>query len=263
MARTRGGWTACITLYALLCSALPVAAQTQETSSAAEATLKRPTDFRSRIEFRHEYQDWAGGSDRHLLIPRFEYAASSSVAFRFEIPYAFYEAGESRPGSADGIGDALVRGSWRALQRDGLALILSTEVIFDTASDFALGAGKTIVAPLIYAAIDVPRYESIFFPNLQHYASVAGDANRPDINATTIKPNLLTRWPNRIYTFVEPQLIIDWERDADIGLTLEIEIGKLVSNNVAIWARPGLGLIQNDLPQIYNWNLEVGVRYVF
>jgi hypothetical protein len=261
----RGGCAAVYLCFAsLLSCAVPAAAQTQpDAPTAAEATLKRPTDFRSRIELRHEYQDFAGDANRNLVIPRFEYAASSSVAFRLELPYVFYDPGMQGRQSSDGIGDALVRGSWRALQQDSFALILSTEVIFDTASDETLGMGKTVVAPLIYAALDVPQFNSTFFPNVQHYTSVAGDNNRPDVNFTTLKPNLLTRWPNRFYTFVEPQFIIDWERNADVGFMVEVEVGKLVSSNVAVWVRPGLGVIKNDLPQIYDWNLEVGLRYVF
>lgn len=77
------------------------------------------------------------------------------------------------------------------------------------------------------------------------------------------KPNLLTRWPKGIYTFVEPQFTIDWECNARVGLKLEVEFGKVVSKNVAVWARTGVGLIQNDLLQIYGWNFEIGMRYIF
>ena len=152
----------------------------------------------------------------------------------------------------------------RATQRDGFALILVTELIFDTADDSRLGQGKNIVAPLVYAAIDLPKHDSVFFPNIQHYFSVSGDENRPDVNYTVLKPNLLTRWPNKVYTFLEPQFTIDWERDAKVGLTIELEVGKILSKNIAAWARPGIGVInRNELPQVYEWNLEVGMRYIF
>ncbi len=249
----------------MLCLPLPLLAQTQPAApTAAEATLNKPTDFRSRVEIRNEYQDLKDGGYRNLIIPRFEYAVTPAVAFRIETPYIDYNPGTSGTGRASGFGDLLVRGAWRATQRDGFALILATDVIFDTAKDPRFGQGKTIVAPLVYAAIDLPKYDSVFFPNIQHYFSVAGDENRPDVSFTTLKPNLLTRWPNKIYTFLEPQFTIDWERDAKVGLTVELEVGKLLSKNVAAWARPGIGVInRNELPQVYNWNLEVGMRYVF
>ena len=117
--------------------------------------------------------------------------------------------------------------------------------------------------PLVYAAINMPKYDSVFFPNVQHYSSVSGDENRSDVSQTVLKPNVLTRWPNRVYTFLEPAFLIDWERDSKVGLTVELEVGKIVSPNIAIWGRPGVGVIKNDLPQIYNWNMEVGLRYIF
>ena len=136
--------------------------------------------------------------------------------------------------------------------------------MFDTADDRRLGFGKTVVAPHVYAAIDLPGYNAVFFPNIQHYQSVAGDSSRGDVSFTTLKPNLLNRWPNKVYTFLEPQFTIDWERDAKVGLTVELEIGKILSKNIAAWVRPGVGVInRNELAQVYEWNFEVGMRYIF
>jgi len=248
----------------MLCMPLSLLAQTQPAApTAAEATLKKPTDFRSRVELRNEYQNLQGDSYRNLVIPRFEYAATPAVLFRFETPYVTFDPGAGGE-SVSGLGDVLGRVAWRATQQDGFALILVMEAIFDTAEDPRLGQGKTILGPLVYAAIDLPKGDSVFFPNFQQYFSVAGDDNRPDVNFTVLKPNLLTRWPDRVYTFLEPQFTIDWERDAKVGLTLELEVGKILSKNIAAWARPGIGVInRNELPQVYEWNIEVGMRYIF
>lgn len=259
-----GNAATCFCLLLMLCLPLPLSAQTEPVPpSAAEATLKRPTDFRSRLEMRSEYQDLEGDGYRNLIIPRLEYAVTPSVALRIETPYMFYDPGVPGADHPSGFGDLLVRGAWRATQRDGFALILATDAIFDTAMDDRLGRGKTVLAPHVYAAVDLPQYNSVFFPNVQHYFSVAGDGNRPDVSFTTLKPNLLTRFPNGVYTFLESQFLIDWERDSKVGLTIELELGKLVSKNAAVWVRPGIGAIENDLPQVYNWNLEVGMRYIF
>jgi hypothetical protein len=253
-----------VTLALLLCLAQPLAAQSQTAApSAAEATLKKPTDFRSRIELRNEYQALQGDAYWNVVIPRFEYAASPSAAFRLETPYVTYNPGNGAE-SVSGQGDLLARVAWRAIQRDGFALIVATDVIFNSAEEDQLGFGKTIVAPLMYAAIDLPKYNSVFFPNIQHYVSVAGDSNRRDVNFTTLKPNLLTRWPNQVYTFLEPQFTIDWERNDKVGLTVELEVGKILTKNVAAWARPGVGVINRyELVQVYDWNFEVGMRYIF
>ena len=254
----------CCTCLLILFLAQPLAGQAQPAApSAAEASLKKPTDFRSRAEVRNEYQSLEGDGYRNSVTPRFEYAVKPSVSVRLELPYVTYDPGGGGE-RVSGQGDLLARGAWRAIQREGFALIVATEVTFDTADDDRLGFGKTLVAPHIYAAIDLPRYDSVFFPNIQHYVSVAGDRTRGDVNFTTLKPNLLTRWPNKIYTFLEPQFSIDWNRDAKTGLTVELEIGKILSRNIAAWVRPGIGAINKyELPSVYEWNLEVGMRYIF
>jgi len=112
-------------------------------------------------------------------------------------------------------------------------LVLATDVIFDTAEDDQFGQGKTILASQVYAAINLPKVDPEFFPNVQHYFADAGDENRPDVSFTTLKPNLLTRWPDGMYTFLELQFTIDRERDAKVGLTVELELGKLLSKNAA------------------------------
>jgi len=57
-----------LTLLLLFCVAQPLAAQSQPAApSAAEATLKHPTDFRSRVEIRNEYQDLEGDGYLNLV----------------------------------------------------------------------------------------------------------------------------------------------------------------------------------------------------
>ena len=242
----------------------PLFAQTQSgTQSATEAALKRPTDFRSRIEVRNEYQNLQRDASRNILQPRLDYAIKSSLALRLEMPYVTYDPGGGTK-LVSGQGDLLARAVMRAIQKEGFALFVATDLIFDTADDDRLGYGKTVLAPHMFAAIDIPKHDSVFFPNIQHYFSVGGSSLRKDVNFTVLKPNLLTRWPNKIYTFIEPQFTIDWENHDKVGLTLEVEVGKILSKNVAAWARPGIGLInRNELPQVYEWNFELGARYIF
>jgi len=76
-----------------------------------------------------------------------------------------------------------------------------------------------VLAPLAYASIDIPRCRSVLFPFIQHYFTIGGGDSRPDVNYTSIKAAMLTRWPDRIYTVVEPQLIVDHERADRIGAT--------------------------------------------
>jgi hypothetical protein len=257
------GWT----LAAVFGLAAPAVAQSRagtETANRSEGVVKRvdPTDFSTRFEVRNDYQDVQGGGSVNMLVPRMDYAVSKAFSLRVETPIV--AANPDTPGNdgESGLGDMLVRTSYRAARGEGYAVVVAAEFIFDTASKDSLGTGKNIIAPLVFASLDVPRYHSVFFPFLQHFFTISGDDARPDVSYTSIKPVWLTRWPDRYYTVVEPNVIIDHERADRVGLTLEGEIGRFMDRNLALWARPGVGLHGDTIPQVYNWNFEVGLRYI-
>jgi hypothetical protein len=159
------------------------------------------------------------------------------------------------------VSDITVRLNWRAARGEGYAVVVAPEFLLNTAEDPRLGLGKTVFQPVAFASIDVPQYKSVLFPFVQQFWSIAGDPDRNDINVTLLRLGLATRWPDRYYSFVEPSLYIDWQRDGKTGFTLELEMGRLVTNRLSLWARPGVGVWNNALPQIYDWNFEVGFRY--
>jgi hypothetical protein len=236
-----------------------------QTGLTSDAVLKRldPTDFRTRAEIRNEYQSLQGGGSRNVVVPRVDYALTRVFSVRLETPYVRYDP--DRPGRAvdSGFGDFLIRPAWRAVRGEGYAVVAACEFIFDTADDPTLGFGRNVAGPLVFAAVDLPKLSSTFFPNLQHYFSHGNGGSGNDVSYSVVKANLLTRWPNRYYTFLEPVVIVDYERNHQTGMTVELELGKLLTPNAGVWVRPGVGVFGNDLPQVYNWNLEMGLRYIF
>ena len=213
--------------FALSASLLvaPVHAQTENgaaTQAASDAIVKRldPTDFTTRFEMRNEYQDLQGGGNINLLIPRIDYAVSSALSLRVETPIVSSDPNTADNNGESGFGNLLFRASYRAARGEGYALVVGAELILDTASKDSLGMGKDILSPLAFASIDLPGLDSVFFPFIQYYGTIGGDDARRDVNYTSIKPVLLTRWPNRIYTVVEPNFIIDHERADRVGVTL-------------------------------------------
>jgi hypothetical protein len=235
-----------------------------ESASGADAARKsnQPVDFgTSRVEIRDEYQGLQGGGTVYMIVPRVDFSANPDLSFRMETPIVFADPGTSNNGSVAGIGDLLFRGSYRVAGGAGYAIVAGSEIILNTAAKDALGMGKNVIAPLIFASIDLPQYNSVVFPFLQHYVTVGGDDARRDVHYTSIKSAFLTRWPNLIYTVVEPQVIVDHARADKVGMTLEGEIGRFLNRDTAIWARPGVGLFGDNLPQVYDWKFEIGIRF--
>jgi hypothetical protein len=235
-----------------------------ETASGADAAPRssQPVDFRtSRVEIRDEIQDLQGGGTVSMMVPRVDFPVSPDLSFRFETPIAFADSGPPNNEAASGIGDLLFRGSYRVARGPGYAIVAGSELILNTATKDVLGTGKNVIAPLVFASVDLPQYDSVVFPFLQHYVTLGGDDARRDVHYTSIKAAFLTRWPNLIYTIGEPQVIVDHERADKVGMTLEGEIGRFLNRDTAIWARPGVGLFGDNLPQVYDWKFEIGVRF--
>jgi hypothetical protein len=84
-----------------------------------------------------------------------------------------------------GFGNLLFRASYRAMRGEGFALVVAGELILNTASKDSLSFGKDMFAPLVFASIDLPRYNSVFFPFLQRYITIGGDDSRTDVNYTS------------------------------------------------------------------------------
>lgn len=235
-----------------------------ESASGADAAPKSslPADFRtSRFEIRDEYQDLQGGGTVYMIVPRVDFSANPDLSFRIEAPIVFADPGSPNNDTESGIGDLLFRGSYRVARGAGYALVAGSDLILNTATKDALGMGKNVIAPLIFASIDLPQYNSVVFPFFQHYVTLGGDDARRDVHYTSIKSAFLTRWSNLLYTIVEPHVIVDHERADKVGLTLDGEIGRFLNRDTAIWARTGIGLFGDNLPQVYDWKFEVGVRF--
>jgi hypothetical protein len=262
--RASFGIAACIFTIAVgFCRSGCAFAQVESASGADAAPPNSPpAGFRtSRFEIGDEYLDLQGGGTVHMIVPRVDVLANPDLSFRIETPMVFTRAGTPNNDTESGLGDILFRGSYRVARGAGYAIVAGGELILNTATSDDLGTGKNVIAPLIFASINVPRFHSVVFPFLQYYFTLGGDDARQDVNYTSIKSAFLTRWPHLVYTIVEPQLIVDHERADKIGMTLDGEIGHFLNRDTAIWVRTGVGLVGEGLPQVYDWKLEVGVRF--
>lgn len=237
------------------CISIQCIAQSQEATDTVIQKKLDPTDFRSRLEFRNEYQRTRVDGSRNLVLPRLDWAYSKELAFRLEIPFVSDTPANGR--GTSGIGDLLVRGVYRVARGDGYAWVVGGEATLDTAQN-ALGADTNVVSGFTFFSLDMPDWKSVLFPYYQYAMDVGGG---PDISQSTVRLSALTRWPDRYYTFIEPTVLIDHEHNWKVGGTLEVEVGRFVSSDVALWIRPGVGIREHALPQVYKWNLEVGFRY--
>ena len=219
-----------------------------------------PTDFKNRFDLRSEFNQYATASNQ-LIIPRFEYALSKSLGFRTELPVGRYDPADG--GASAGIGNLLTRIAWRAVRNDDYALVVGSELTFDTASNAKLGSGKHVLAPFAFAAIDLPQAKSVFFPYIQYGKAIGGDASREDVNYTNMRGSLLTRWPDKMYSFIEYSYFIDHQRANIASSQIKAEVGKFILPKTGFYIRPGTGLSGTDQRLGLHWSLELGLRHFF
>jgi hypothetical protein len=142
------------------------------------------------------------------------------------------------------------------------AMAVGVEFFLDTASEDALGAGATSVAPFIFLGFFNPIGKgSIFVPGYQHTISVDEAKGREKVHGGLIDMFLVKTWKaNKYWGYVDPQIILDYENHTEFML-LEIQAGMMIgSNGHSIWAMPSFG-VGTDRP--YNFSLELGWKVVW
>lgn len=162
-----------------------------------------------------------------------------------------------------GIGDFDARVLGLAYTGKKLIVAAGLEAFFDTASNDALGSGKTSLGPQVFAVFPgVLGGRSLFAPGYQYVFDVAGDDAEPDISRSQI--DLYLVWmlaKGKNWLIVDPQAILDHETEKELG-TIEAEWGFMIAPSVGAsgYLRPGIG-IGADKP--YSWNTEVGLKFVW
>ena len=162
-----------------------------------------------------------------------------------------------------GIGDFDARLLGTAYASKKLIVAAGLEAFFDTASNDALGSGKTSLGPQVFMVFPgILGGRSLFAPGYQYVFDIAGDDANPDISRSQI--DLYFVWQlasGKNWLILDPQAVIDHEADKELG-TFEVEWGFMIAPSVGAsgYVRPGIG-IGADKP--YSWNFEVGLKFVW
>jgi hypothetical protein len=220
-----------------------------------------PTDFKHRFDLRSEYVDY-GTASTYAITPRGEYAFTNALAFRVELPVAQYDPGAGAA-SDQGIGNLLTRLAWRAVRGDGYAMVVGSELTLNTASDATLGNGKNVIAPLVFWSIDIPKAKSVFFPFVQYGRSYSGETSREAVHYTNLRTSLLTRWPSKVYSFIEVSYWFDHERSNSYSSNIKAEVGRFFTPKTGLYIRPGTGMSGTDNRLGVKSTIEIGMRHFF
>jgi hypothetical protein len=196
----------------------------------------------------------------------FFYDMGQKASLRFRARYQHLSI--DTPGAApfgtsevSGIGDFDARLLYLAHTSRKLIVATGLEAFFDTASNEALGSGKTLLGPVVFTVLPgILGGSSLFAPGLQYVFDVDGDG--PDVSRSQL--DLYLVWllaGGKNWLIVDPQIVFDHENNTEPAL-IEVEWGFMIAPSAGAsgYLRPGVGLGSSKL---YSWNLEVGLKFVW
>jgi hypothetical protein len=98
---------------------------------------------------------------------------------------------------------------------------------------------------------------------LTYQTSVGGDPSRKDLSLLNLTAQVNSFWGERWWTVLQAIWQVDFERNSKSSMTMELEAGRNLIGRFGAYVRPGIGIWGRDLIGAYQWNIEVGIRYMF
>lgn len=223
-----------------------------------------PTAIVGRVQLSSQYADLPHGAQLSDTVARVDVPFRSNWLLRVDTPFHRW-LDPNRPGvaSAQGLGNLSAILGWRAYNTPEYALLIGAASSFPTASDDLLGSGKYTVGPIVATGRFLPQWESFLFGVFQHSVSAGGDPSRADVSFTQASLQINTIWADRWWTTAQGAWQVNWEQKGKSSMVFEIELGRNVVGRWGLFARPGVGIWGNDLAGAYEWNVEVGTRFMF
>jgi hypothetical protein len=223
-----------------------------------------PTAIVGRVQLTSAYVDLPQGARAVDTVARVDLPFRQDFLLRVDTPFLKW-SDPNRPGttSAQGFSDLAVSALWRAYNTPEYAVLVGVLTTMSTAAETGLGLGKYTVGPTIATARFLPQWESFLIGGFTQQVSVGGDPARMPVNRSRAIGQINSFWAERWWTIAQAVWQVDWERNAKSSMTLELEVGRSVVGRWGVFARPGVGIWGQEVPGAYDWNVEVGIRYMF
>lgn len=223
-----------------------------------------PTAIVGRVQLSSQYLDLPNNARATETTARVDLPFRGNYLLRMDMPFLKW-SDPDRPGttSEQGTSDLSVTLGWRAYNTPEYAILVGVLSTFPTASEQGLGLGKYTVGPAVATARFIPRWDSFLIALLQYQASVGGDPSRRDVSQFRGVAQINSFWAEKWWSIVNGVWQVNWEQNGKSSMTMEFEVGRSLIGRWGMYARPGVGIWGQSLAGAYQWNVEVGIRYVF
>ena len=270
-----------VLLIALVCPAMVVA---QDEAKKKDDTGTNPINFTYDARFYTE-TSWLRPDNSSLITNTFELRMplgrtlsnltnqklgvfndlGSRHAVRLKYRYKSLNL-ETQPGvntNISGAGDLDLRYLYIPYVTNKWGLAGGLEAFLPTARNDALGDGKVVLRPQIFAGFfGLFGEKSIFAPGLLYLFDVAGDGDRASVNQWQM--DIYFVWllgQMKHWLIINPQPVLDVENSKEF-MIVDVELGFMVPQlpGSSIWVRPGAG-VGSDRP--FDWTFEFGFKFIW
>ncbi len=163
--------------------------------------------------------------------------------FRIDIPLASTNA--TKDGSTSfGLSDASIRFTQIITTIKNTYLGAAGKIVFPTATDPVLGAGKFQAHPGIGGIYFFPKNKGSVFFSTEYRFSFAGQKDMPGIKILALAPNI-DYWGKKFYA----GYYATWTYDFNAGrwdIPLDVEVGYFIAKHIVLSAEYILPLINNE-----------------
>ena len=223
-----------------------------------------PTAIVGRLQLTSQYLDLPQGAHGTVTTARVDVPFRGNWLVRVDAPLLKW-SNPDRPGttSQQGFSDLAVTPAWRVYNTPEYAMLVGVVTTMPTAAEPGLGLGKYTVGPTFATARFIPRWDSFLIGLLQYQTSIGGDPSRRDLSRFNAAIQVNSFWGRRWWTVAQAVWNVDFERSGKSSMTMEFEGGRNLIGRFGAYIRPGVGIWGRDVAGAYDWNVEVGIRYMF
>ena len=186
-----------------------------------------------------------------------------AVRIKFRTKSLNLDDGEGSNSNISGTGDLDLRWLYVPHVTNKFGIATGLEAFFPTASNDALGDGKLVLRPQIFAGFfGLLGKNSIFAPGILYLFDVAGDDDRASVNQWQM--DIYFVWllaQMKHWLIINPQPVLDVENDKEF-MIVDLEFGFMVPQmpGASVHVRPGAG-VGADRP--LDWTFEFGFRWIW
>lgn len=253
-------------LLAVLLTGTACAAETEAAASVGTEDVPAPTSTRrGRIELRRQNTERGTPEETTKTTLRLETFLKGAISrLRLDLQFPDEKTDFEGDPFQPRLGDVKVRTTFRTFKVVDTPLSSDIEMTFPTADSRVSGGGKYQLSAAILSVPGAPdfvlapgRHRLRFEWSVRQTVSVAGDADRKDINNTKPELGLRDLIGSRHWLKLTFKPTIDWIQDGKTGAVLELEGGWNASREWVLSLKGGAGLWGDGTPGFYSRRVEL------